>query len=90
MGSYNFDAHYSHRGPCIANKARDGCTMLTGPPPDGAEIWLGGEGFAGDNSGGYQFPLDLLLPKREQVVNILNPVTPSTTHVSFATVRMEP
>eukprot|EP00037_Helgoeca_nana_P021239 m.213749 g.213749 ORF g.213749 m.213749 type:complete len:702 (+) comp25566_c0_seq2:81-2186(+) len=89
-GSYNFDAHYSHRGPCIANAARDGCTMLTGPVPPGAEIWLGGEGYAGENQGMYEFPVDLLLPKRTEVTNFLNPVTPSTTHVSFATVRMEP
>eukprot|EP00038_Savillea_parva_P012785 m.206937 g.206937 ORF g.206937 m.206937 type:complete len:743 (+) comp23523_c0_seq1:131-2359(+) len=89
-GSYNFDAHYSHRGPCVANAQRNGCTMLTGPPPPGAVIWLGGEGYAGANHGTYEFPLDLLLPKRVEASNFLNPVTPSTTHVSFATVRMEP
>mmetsp|Transcript_30837 Transcript_30837/g.92490 ORF Transcript_30837/g.92490 Transcript_30837/m.92490 type:complete len:702 (-) Transcript_30837:227-2332(-) len=89
-GSYNFDAHYSHRGPCLANDARDGCTMLTGPAPPGATVWLGGEGYGGENYGPYEFPLDLLLPKRAEALNFLNPVTPSTTHVSFATVRMEP
>ena len=37
MGSYSFDAHYSNRGPCLPNKARDSCTMLTSPPPAGYE-----------------------------------------------------
>ena len=53
QGSYNFDAHYSNRGPCLPNHARDGCTMLTSPPAKGAEIWYGGEGFAGDNHETY-------------------------------------
>eukprot|EP00040_Diaphanoeca_grandis_P034950 m.218484 g.218484 ORF g.218484 m.218484 type:complete len:712 (-) comp33268_c0_seq2:49-2184(-) len=90
MGSYNFDAHYSHRGPCIANAALDNCEMMTGPAPPNSVIWLGGEGFCGDNHETYQFPIDILFPKREECTNMVNPVTPSTTHVSFATVRMEP
>lgn len=90
MGSYNFDAHYSHRGPCKADVSTGSCEMLTGPPGPDDVIWLGGEGYCGRNSGGYQFPVALLLPKRAEATNFINPVTPSTTHVSFATVRMEP
>ena len=29
MGSYNFDAHYSHRGPCLPNPDGKTCRMLT-------------------------------------------------------------
>eukprot|EP00041_Stephanoeca_diplocostata_P018383 m.384547 g.384547 ORF g.384547 m.384547 type:complete len:1033 (+) comp20995_c1_seq4:135-3233(+) len=90
MGSYNFDAHYSHTGPCKPTPSRDGCTMYTRVPRPGEEVWLGGEGFAADNHDIYQFPLSLLLPRRSEATNFVNPVTPSTTHVSFATVRMEP
>ena len=44
------------------------------PPPPGAEVWLGGEGFCGPHGATYQFPLELLLPKRSECVNFINPV----------------
>ena len=60
MGSYNFDAHYSHRGPCIPNapqvgKAQRGCRMLTAADPsvtleqklNNSLVWTGGEGYGG-------------------------------------------
>jgi hypothetical protein len=119
MGSYNFDAHYSHRGPCVPHpvaKDRDPtydcygtgpddkcpCVMLTKEleeklklsPEEKANssiIWTGGEGYPGPNKGPpYQFPYEILLPTRREIGDLLCPLTPSTTHVALATVRMEP
>ena len=118
MGSYAFDGHYSHRGPCIPNPNPiyrdpnyhcDGigpddkcpCKMLTKKlqaklkltPKEKANssiVWTGGEGYMGPNTALYQFPYEMLLPKRTQVGNLLCPLTPSTSHVALATVRMEP
>ena len=118
MGSYAFDAHYSHRGPCIPNTNpiyidpkyhcygtgpdnKCPCAMLTKElaetlkltPEQKANssiVWTGGEGYAGPNTELYQFPYELLLPKRKEVSNMLCPLTPSASHVGLATVRMEP
>jgi hypothetical protein len=118
MGSYAFDAHYSHRGPCIPNANpkyidpkyhcygtgpddKCPCTMLTQALADFLQltpeekvnssiVWTGGEGYAGPNTELYQFPYELLLPKRHEVSNLLCPLTPSASHVGLATVRMEP
>ena len=38
----------------------------------------------------YEFPVELLFPQKKECTNLINPVSPSTTHVSLATVRMEP
>lgn len=92
LGSYAFDGHYSHRGPCIPTPDGKGCDMWTEPtpPPPGTKVWLGGEGYPGPQTGLYQIPYSVLLPKRSELLNILAPTTPSASHVAFCTVRMEP
>lgn len=98
MGSYSFDAHYSHRGPCLPKPDRNGCTMRTAadPPLTAAElannslVWTGGEGYGGYHHANYELPYQLLLPRRSLVTNLLCPLTPSVSHVALATVRMEP
>jgi hypothetical protein len=92
LGSYAFDGHYSHRGPCIPNPGGKGCTMWTSPnpPPPGTDVWVGGEGYPGPQTNLYQVPHTILMPRRAELTNAMAVTTPSASHVAFASLRMEP
>jgi hypothetical protein len=94
LGSYAFDGHFSHRGPCLPAPGNASCAMWTGksPPPPGTDVWLGGEGYAGPNPGQalYQIPAAVLFPRRSDLTNLVSPTAPSASHVAFCSLRMEP
>ncbi|EDQ85303.1 uncharacterized protein MONBRDRAFT_29401 [Monosiga brevicollis MX1] len=51
------------------------------------------EGLTSPSMGGafwFELPYYLLLPKRAEITNALSPNTPSTSHVTFASIRVEP
>jgi hypothetical protein len=55
-------------------------------------LWTGGEGYVGSVSTYmlYQIPYFVLLPRRQDVNNVLSPTCPSVSHVVFASLRVEP
>jgi len=51
------------------------------------KLFVGGVGYVGSTNG---FPYFLLLPRRAEATNLLCPTTPSASHVTFASLRVEP
>ncbi len=99
MGSYAADGHYSTRGPCVLQPAGAAhhCTMVTSEGELQAALangtlGTGGEGYVGDVNtfSLYQIPAWALFPKRAAATNLLAPTAPSASHVTFASLRVEP
>lgn len=99
MGSYAADGHYSTRGPCVLQPtgAPHHCVMVTSEAELQAALangtlGTGGEGYVGDVNtfALYQIPAWALFPKRSGVTNLLSPTAPSASHVTFASLRVEP
>jgi hypothetical protein len=97
MGSYAADGHYSTRGPCIVAPDRRACAMVTSEADLKAALangtlWTGGEGYVGATNAYqlYQIPAFALWPARAGAINLLSPTAPSASHVTFASLRVEP
>lgn len=97
MGSYAADGHYATRGPCVVSADRDKCSMVTSEEDLQAALangtlWTGGEGYVGDVNtfSLYQIPAWSLYPPRAGATNLLSPTAPSASHVTFASLRVEP
>jgi hypothetical protein len=57
----------------------------------GPQDTLQHEGRLADPVGGrYDIPYRVLVPRRSQILNVLDPVTVSASHVAFASLRVEP
>jgi hypothetical protein len=86
-GSYSFDSHHAQRQAC------HNLTECLGYGPVGAAndapfTW--NEGDVEIGPGVYDIPMWVLLPKPEEVLNLLVPGTPSASHIGMSTLRMEP
>jgi len=48
------------------------------------------EGDVGVHVGPYRIPFDVILPKEQEVANLIVPVAASCSHVAYGSIRMEP
>jgi hypothetical protein len=80
LGSYNYDSHTAQRFPW-------NCTVLNSTRVLPC-AW--NEGDLERNPGPYQIPVSVVLPRKDQVKNLLVSVCLSASHVAFSSLRMEP
>ncbi|QDT09666.1 FAD-dependent oxidoreductase [Planctomycetes bacterium K23_9] len=55
-----------------------------------ADGYVQNEGDVGVHVGDYTIPYDVIVPKEEEVSNLIVPVAASCSHVAYGSVRMEP
>lgn len=79
LGAWSIDIHLMRR----FNGTRGGNASTEN------EGEVGFQGFPGEGTV-YELPLTAILPKRQDVTNLLAPVTPSASHVAFGSMRVEP
>ena len=94
LGSYNFDTHNVQRFACPTYKSchsrpsgseNSGCTDIDNCP------YAWNEGDVQINPGHpYEIPYMILTPTKNEINNLLVPVGISSSHIGFATLRMEP
>merc|ERR1712157_147770 len=94
LGSYNFDTHNVQRFAC---KNRDSCySYPSGTLNDGCNdlkncSYAWNEGDVEVNPGhSYEIPYMVLTPTKNEVNNLLVSVGISSSHIGFATLRLEP
>ena len=56
----------------------------------GADGFVQNEGDVGRHVGDYRIPYDVIVPKENEVSNLIVPVAASCSHVAYGSVRMEP
>lgn len=95
IGGYVVDTHTARRYACTVDeegKAPAQCTRIPGsshhPPTGTAYVW--NEGHMVSDPGLFQLQRGMLLPRRGEATNVVVAGTPSTSHVVFCSIRMEP
>ncbi|ODQ56395.1 putative secreted protein [Saitoella complicata NRRL Y-17804] len=83
LGSYALDAHFIQRIPTQISK-KDGKKVWTTATEGGSNSW--------ENKIPHPYPISYrsLLPRAEEVSNLLVTVCMSSTHLAYRSIRMEP
>lgn len=90
-GSYNFDSHHSQRMLCEPMTMH--CIPPSAAPSAGTNVtgwYFVDEGNVQVNPGEYQIPLWVMLPKTSELANVIVPISASSSHIGYCTLRLEP
>ena len=99
LGCYPFDSHATRRVVCRSGSRQclghghingSGTTTSQEGSKGAAVHFAWNEGEVTFKYGPYRIPFWALLPKRDEVVNVLAVSTPSASHIGFSSIRMEP
>jgi FAD dependent oxidoreductase len=83
LGSYNYDSHTVQRFACT------NCSLSFSSSQITTFAWNEGDLERSPNVI-YQIPIDIVFPKVIEAWNLLSVTCPSTSHVTYNTIRMEP